>query len=110
MGGAAPDTGGHLLVEAHYAQTVPTQFGVQMKESRKQLLESALLLHWPLIEHDFQIRFRRFQRFFNEICQRCSEAAPDADKWGGCVRLCWCSSDSITNNVVIFKQVSFNKC
>lgn len=24
VGGAAPDTGGHLWVEAHYAQTVPT--------------------------------------------------------------------------------------
>lgn len=24
VGGAAPDTGGHRLVEAHYAQTVPT--------------------------------------------------------------------------------------
>lgn len=25
MGGAAPDTGGHLLVKAHYAQTIESK-------------------------------------------------------------------------------------
>lgn len=68
VGGAAPDTGGHLL-EAHYARTVPTVWA-QMKGSRKQLLESAFLLYCPVIELDFQIHLRRFQRFFNEILKR----------------------------------------
>ena len=58
-----------------------------MKESRKQLLESAFLLHRPLIEQDFQIHFRRFQRFFNEICQRWLEAISDFDKWEGFRRM-----------------------
>lgn len=78
---------GHLLAEAHYARIVPTQFGVQMKESRKQLLESAFLLLCPVIEQDFQIHFRRFQRIFNEICQCSFAAVLDFDKWEGFCRM-----------------------
>lgn len=80
MGGAAPDTGGHLLVKAHYAQTVESKLkhlGEKTNKTKKKLLTSALLLHCTVIQQDFQIHFRRFQLFFNEICQLSFEVVFD---------------------------------
>lgn len=60
------------------------------RKKKKKLLTSALLLHCPVIQQDFQIHFKRFQLFFNEICQLSFEVVLDCDEWEGfCVALSW---------------------
>lgn len=88
MGGAAPDTGGHLLVKAHYAQTIESilkHLGGKNKQTTDISFIAALFC-----QQDFQIHFRRFQLVFNEICQLSFEVVLDCDEWEGfCAALSW---------------------